>query len=201
MLTQKAKLVTQKISEVCDEGCKPMYKSVQKLTSLLFIAIFLVSCASTNVWVDAGILIGDRNIAFVGFDIKEVKTGSYSRIIDNQITDGLKIYFLKNGFKVVERNQINKIAKEMNFQMSGFTDESTIGHIGKVANADYIIFGSGIYSINGNSPFIKNLNVKMLHVESGRTVLVSTYRGTGIHLGLSIEKIGDRIDREFRKLK
>ena len=58
--------------------------------------ILLSSCATTKVWVDKDQIKENESVAFIGFDIKNVLTGQYSNSIDNQVSDGLSIFFLEN---------------------------------------------------------------------------------------------------------
>lgn len=64
---------------------------------------------------------------------------------------------------VVERNQIEKAAKEAGLGMSGFVDESTAAKVGKLAGAKKVIVGSYL-DVEGKVI----LNARMVDVETGK---------------------------------
>jgi hypothetical protein len=81
--------------------------------------------------------------------------------------DGL-LLFIENAFvntrrvKVVERNNIESIVEEYEFQRTAMTEESTAVEIGKLANAELIV--TGAVTFVGESYY---LNIKLIDVESG----------------------------------
>jgi hypothetical protein len=161
----------------------------------------LLSCQTTQAWFEDGINPKGHSVAFIGFDIRNYENNKYSKELDVQISDGLTIYLLKNEFRVIERKKLDKIVREQQIQLSGIVDEETAVQIGRLASADYLIIGSGSFSISGRSPFIKQLNVKMIDVETGNTSMMSTYHGVAIHLGPSIDFIGKEIMKAGKVLK
>ena len=101
-----------------------------------------------------------RRVAVVSL---ETMTGA----VDDETVDGL-LLFIENAFvntrrvKVVERNNIESIVEEFEFQRTSMTEESTAVEIGKLANAELIV--TGAVTFVGESYY---LNIKLIDVESG----------------------------------
>ncbi|MEW6041972.1 MAG: CsgG/HfaB family protein, partial [Elusimicrobiota bacterium] len=70
------------------------------------------------------------------------------------------------GFVIVEREKITSILREQKFQLTGATDPSTVKRIGKLLNADIIVFGS-----IAQFGKVTIINVKMVDVEKGNIVV------------------------------
>ena len=105
----------------------------------------------------------NKKVAVVGVD-------SLHSSISKETVEGL-LLFLENSFvnsgkvRVIDRQNIQKITEEYQFQSTSLTDEDTAVEIGKLANADYIV--TGALSKVGEQYY---LNVKMIDVESGEIV-------------------------------
>ena len=118
--------------------------------------------------VDQGITarIQGRRIAVVGID-------SMTGKISEDTRKGL-VLFVENSFvntgrvKVVDRNSIEKIIEEYNFQAGGLTDEQTAVEIGKLAGAEIIVTGS-ISAVGSNY----YLQLRLIDVETAEVVASS----------------------------
>ena len=51
-----------------------------------------------------------------------------------------ELYLLKNGIDVIERNKIKRLLEEQKFNAAGLTNSETINKIGKLLEADAILF-------------------------------------------------------------
>ncbi|MPM36478.1 hypothetical protein SDC9_83076 [bioreactor metagenome] len=71
-----------------------------------------------------------------------------------------------SGLDVVERSQIEAIAKEQKLQMSGLVDESSAVRVGKILGANYIVVG-GVNSLGG----VFVLTSRIVDVERSTSIL------------------------------
>jgi PBP1b-binding outer membrane lipoprotein LpoB len=107
--------------------------------------------------------IQDRKLAVVGIS-------SGTKNVDAETAGGVKV-FIENAFvnvgkvRVVDRQNIDKIVKEYEFQQSDLTDEATAVKIGKLSGADIIVIGSISYV--GSKYY---LNIKLIAVETGEII-------------------------------
>ena len=87
--------------------------------------------------------------------------------------------------QLVERNEMDNILKEQDFQASGCTDASCAVEIGKMLNVQYMISGS-----IGKLGSTYTIDIKMFSVESGQNAnaIGQTYRGDIDGLIEEIEK-------------
>ncbi|MEA3287924.1 MAG: CsgG/HfaB family protein [Candidatus Marinimicrobia bacterium] len=87
--------------------------------------------------------------------------------------------------QLVERNEMDNILKEQDFQSSGCTDASCAVEIGKMLNVEYMISGS-----IGKLGSTYTIDIKMFSVESGENAnaIGQTYRGDIDGLIEEIEK-------------
>ena len=98
-----------------------------------------------------------------------------------------------NRFNMIEREEIEAIVKEHQFNMTGLVDLSTAVQLGKLAGAQFLIKGSvvglstKISGVNASAPqagagfnkytVIANVTLRFIDVETGRIVLAAS--GTG----------------------
>jgi hypothetical protein len=87
--------------------------------------------------------------------------------ISNYVIDELPNYILNNpeGPRIIDRQRIDVLQKELKFQMSGDVDDESMQAIGKMLGAQYIITGS-IHDINN----ILRLNVKIITVKTAEII-------------------------------
>jgi len=67
-----------------------------------------------------------------------IEKESYGIAVASMMVTGLT---KTENIKVVEREQIQKAVKELEFQTSGFTDPSKTKELGQILNADFLIYG------------------------------------------------------------
>lgn len=90
----------------------------------------------------------------------------------NLLADNFGMEFLKKGFDLIERNQIQKALTESKFQASGLTNDGERSQLGKVLNVQAIVVV--------NVPELGNnisMTAKLMEVETGSLLWVGS--GTG----------------------
>jgi len=108
----------------------------------------------------------EKNIAILNFQAKNTKI-EYASIIQDKISSE----FVSIGeYKVIERNKINNILQEQEFQLTGITDTKNAVQIGKLLNAQYLLDGSlsqldEIYFL-----IINIINVETGEIEKSRNI-------------------------------
>lgn len=162
---------------------------------LLFIlCLHIVSCGTMNSWASTELEEQKQGkVAFLGVDVREILSNKYSENIDKQFSDSLQLYFLKAGYSVIERNRVDKLLSEIEFQNSSATASDDPVEVGKILNVTYVVYGTANYDITGGSPFIKQCTLKMTKVETGETVLISNWEGAGLHVGQVSKRMGNDI--------
>ena len=75
-------------------------------------------------------------------------------------------------FKLVEREKIDAVFKELALQKTGVIDEKTAVKIGKLLGTKYILLGSFIL----NQSIIKT-DIRVVTVETGETILIAHSMG------------------------
>jgi len=117
--------------------------------SLVFLAVFLIigtkAHTQTVSYADAinriafaieDKLTGNAPVAIIKFD-------SSSQRFSNRIINDLTETLIKDGKKVVDRQNLDLILKEQNFQLSGYVSDESAVSIGHMLGAQSIIIGSG----------------------------------------------------------
>lgn len=108
---------------------------------------------------------------------EEAKKDSLGKIISEILTTS---FVNSQSFKIIEREQLQKVLKEFKLSQSGIIDTSYAKKIGKITGADAIITGSVIKI--GSS---LRLDARIIDVESG--IILTAEKCTG---KLDIESIG-----------
>lgn len=108
-------------------------------------------------------LVQDRKLAVLG-----ISSGTQN--VDQETAGGVSV-FIENAFvnvgkvRVIDRQNIEKLLQEHEFQASDLVDEAKAVEIGKLSGADIIVVGSISYV--GKKYF---LNIKLISVESGEII-------------------------------
>ncbi len=108
-------------------------------------------------------MIQDKKLAVMG-----INRGTKN--VNEETASGVMV-FIENAFvnvgkvRVVDRQNIAKIVKEYEFQLSDLADESTAVEIGKLSGADIIVIGSISYV--GDMYY---LNIKLVSVETAEII-------------------------------
>ena len=99
-------------------------------------------------------LNGNAPIAIIKFD-------SSSERFSNRIINDLTETLINDGVIVVDRQNLEKVLAEQNFQLSGYVSDESVVRIGQMLGAQFIIIGSG-----ENMTDYYHVQIKMLHVET-----------------------------------
>lgn len=79
-----------------------------------------------------------KSIAVLSFT-REPKYATFDTLLQNLVFED---FFLTGRVILVERENIDKVLKEQNFQISGNVDDNTAKKIGNVIGVDYVCYGS-----------------------------------------------------------
>lgn len=92
---------------------------------------------------------------------------------NDKISDLLTHEFLRLGYDVVERTEIEKLIKEQKLGASGFVDPDQAVAIGKLAGADSIVIGSGALEEKTRDE-LKYFTVKIIDLKTGSVAVTAT---------------------------
>ena len=109
--------------------------------------------------------------------------------------EALSFELLSQGFKIVERSQLNRVLKELNFSRSAYADPTTISQLGRQLSVKEVIIGTW----RGSYP-LSELNVRVVDVETGNVIWAAKSR---VDISLSDQRLGleascKKIAAEFR---
>lgn len=89
-----------------------------------------------------------------------------------KISDLLIHEFLKLGFDVVERSDIERLVKEQKLSVSGFIDPKEAVAIGKLTGADTIVLGTGELDPNDKDK-LTYLVIKVISLKTGSVIITA----------------------------
>jgi hypothetical protein len=89
-----------------------------------------------------------------------------------RISDLLTHEFLKLGFDVVERSEIDRIVKEQKFSFSGFIEPKEAVAMGKLSGADTIVIGS-LQMDEKDKELLKYFIVKIISLKTGSVMITA----------------------------
>ncbi|HNR89013.1 MAG TPA: CsgG/HfaB family protein [Spirochaetota bacterium] len=107
------------------------------------------------------------------FNLKLQNRGSYST--GDRVSDLLMHEFLKLGYDVVERTEIERLVKEQKLSVSGFIDPREAVAIGKLSGADTIVTGTG-HLVSRDSDVLSYLVIKVISLRSGSVIMTANLR-------------------------
>jgi hypothetical protein len=87
------------------------------------------------------------------------------------IANELEYIMVNNGFTIIDRNQLDRIRHEQNFQLSGEVDDETAISIGKIVGANIIMTGS----VTG-SDSTRRLRLRALNTQTAQVMAVASER-------------------------
>lgn len=140
---------------------------MKRLTLLFFCFALLSGCRSS---VD---IVISRHVDPDG--IKRIAIFKMDRLSyreNDKISDLLIHEFLRLGYDVVERTEIEKLIKEQKLGASGFVDPDQAVAIGKMAGADSIVIGSGALEEKTRDE-LKYFTVKIIDLKTGSVVVTA----------------------------
>lgn len=109
-------------------------------------------------------IIFKKNIAIA--DFKNESITAKKNMIGEAINNLLSTKFSHSTiFNLIERKNLDEVLKEQELQLSGLTDSESVVEVGKLLNADVILFGS-ITEAAGQF----NITAKLIDVETGKTI-------------------------------
>ncbi|AFM11635.1 CsgG/HfaB family protein [Turneriella parva] len=94
---------------------------------------------------------------------------------NDKISDLLIHEFLRLGYDVVERTELERLVKEQKLGASGFVDPNKAVEIGKLAGADSIVIGSGALA-EKEKDVLKYFVIKIVDLKSGSVVVTASLR-------------------------
>jgi hypothetical protein len=83
----------------------------------------------------------------------------------NYMIGELEFIWLAEGYKICDRNELDLLRREHNFQMSGEADDSTIVGIGKFLGADFIVTGR----VDGYNN-LRRLRIRVLNTQTAQLI-------------------------------
>ena len=115
------------------------------LKAFVFIVMCLMVCCGSFVSEAA-----QKKVAVMPF---EHVSGSHERKVAEIITDQVTVALVNSGsYTVLERTQLEKAIKEINFQNSGVVDQSQIIELGKMTGTDYTVVGKVLLAVVVDNP-------------------------------------------------
>lgn len=147
---------------------------MKKLIGILLVISFFYGCSElTKVMKKSSEISVSPNYHFnkykriTVFPFNTTKPERYNLTISDQ----LSICFMKLGYTVVERTQLQALLKELNIEVSGFMKQSDIIRIGKLLQIDAIIMGSLEYDNSGGYWWLRSGSMRMIDVTTGELVM------------------------------
>jgi TolB-like protein len=190
-----------------------MWKDHVFIICLIFLGILSVSCITNNTSGQSNIstevdsvinnavddIIGrihkDKKIAFFNTSTEDPILTAY--IIEEMAV----LLFNKGGFTVVERENLESIDLEHNFQMSGVVSDEDIISIMEKSPAEIVVS----CSIDGNNA-LRRLRIRALDVRTAEALSLNSYRigyvqDSGIIASDSSRNIGNNLEIMFNRIK
>lgn len=135
--------------------------------AILFIALGMLRCKSAMDIVISRHADPDdiRRIAIFKMDRLSYRE-------NDKVSDLLTHEFLRLGFDVVERTELERLVKEQKLSMSGLIDPNQAVAIGKLAGADSIVMGSGALE-DRQHDVLKYFTIKIIDLKSGSVVVTA----------------------------
>ncbi len=182
-----------------------MNKRYGMIAVLLLLVFMLAGCGGVQLQVAPKEKLSGsiKTIAIMKFaDARQDKEkGAYdnpSMIIQEKMISGL----VNQGiFRVIERQQLEKILAEQKLQMSGMIDNNSAVEIGKMLGADGIMVGS--ITEYGRTIYPKarlTVNVRVIEVKTGLVKWATEIKGRKANYAYPVELLKDIIDETVTKL-
>ncbi len=141
-----------------------------RIKAILLLAAFLLSlqCASGVSVVISRHENPDEIRRIAIFKIEH--TGRYRYRAGEWLSDLLIHEFLRLGYDVVERAQVDHLIKEQKLSVSGFINPKEAVAIGKLAGADTIVIGN-IQLDEKDSEVLQHMIIKIISLKSGSVII------------------------------
>ncbi len=132
---------------------------------------------------------GQKTVAILPFDNYSV--GKYQQelgMLSRALSEFMVLDFMKLGnMKVVERDKIEFILKELELQKSGAVDQSTASKVGKIVGAQYMVFGS-ITQLDDKTAAMM---ARVVKVETSEIVASADIQGKPEYLKMQKDLVAD----------
>ncbi|MDD5491066.1 MAG: CsgG/HfaB family protein [bacterium] len=182
-----------------------MTRDYTKILSLACFVVMLAGCGGVQLQVmpKEKLSASIKTIAILEFaDVRQAKEkeahDNPAPIIQEKIISAL----VNQGmFRVIERQQLEKIIAEQKLQMSGLIDNSSAVEIGKILGADGIMVGS--ITEYGRTIYPKarlTVNVRVIEVKTGLIKWATEIKGRKANYAYPIELLKDIIDETVAKI-
>jgi curli biogenesis system outer membrane secretion channel CsgG len=195
-----------------------MKPSLRILCGGLILAVFfLAGCAANsvvkgNIYKSANVEFKDASFAILPFtSASEGKTYTSRVATDgNAIADIISIQMLSKGYKVLERDKIDKIFKETALDQSGLVADSlspnrTDVNVGRMLGVKYVMTGSVIqyeYEYAHSSwQLALGVTARIIDVETSKIVLIVTASKQGNNLAEALNDISMAISGSLKEDK
>jgi curli biogenesis system outer membrane secretion channel CsgG len=144
-----------------------------------------------------------KTLAIMEFgDVRQAKEkSSYdnpAKIIQEKIITGLAS---QGTFKIIEREQLDKILAEQRLQAAGLIDNASAVELGKMLGADGIMIGT--ITEYGRTIYPKarlTINVRVVDVKTGSVKWATEIKGRKANYAYPVELLKDIIDETVAKL-
>lgn len=182
-----------------------MNKRYGVIVVLLFLIAMLAGCGGVQLQVaPKEKLSGNiKTIAIMEFaDVRQAKEkedyDNPSMIIQEKMISSL----VNQGFfRVIDRQQLEKVIAEQKLQMSGIVDNNSAVEIGKILGADGIMVGSITEYGRTIYPKVRlTVNVRVIEVKTGLVKWATEIKGRKANYAYPIELLKDIIDETVAKV-
>ncbi|NOX36689.1 MAG: hypothetical protein GXO78_04050 [Calditrichaeota bacterium] len=191
-----------------------MKKNVPFLLIILLI-IIIFGCSPPPTLVKGNIFRVSEKMNFDGavFAVLPFKSASQGKTFTNRVsTDGnaisdiLTLQLLSAGYKVIEREKLNRILQESALSLSGLvTEGNKLTDVGQKIGANYIIYGSVIqydHQLSKNRWIVAiGVTARFIEVKTGNLVLVCTASSQGQTLAEALAGISMAIVSAMKEEK
>jgi TolB-like protein len=159
------------------------------------IAIFLLFCFCSVA--NAG---SQRTLAVMYFENNSLTNKQDMDPLQKGLTDMLITELSKlEQFRVVERNELQRVLKEMELGQSGLVEESSVQEVGRLLGAQNLLLGSYMFMLDGQL----RIDVRIVEVETGLTVKAEQETGKAkiLHklVNKLVVKIADNLEVSLTK--
>jgi len=161
--------------------------------ALVSIALMVAGCSTGESYVQQGYNFNSLNKVAV-VDVQSCEMGEAGK---NQIADFFVMEFLKKGYAPVERNQVQQLLREQQFQASDVTTIEGAARAGKVLNVPAVVivnvpeFGENV-SITAKLVNVEDASILWMGSGQGSTgKTLATIAGAAIGAGVGVAASGD----------
>ncbi|WP_300668464.1 CsgG/HfaB family protein [Desulfoluna sp.] len=157
-----------------------MKKSIVSLAALLLLTGCAILQPSQNVELSPQLSeLEHDHFAILPFaDKRSAARDNFSFNVSEVVTDAFEAAFMKSGYTIVERSDIERVLREMEFTYMGHADDTKLKEIGQKTHAHVIILGrvrdfkkAKYERVKGKMKAIScttiSYSVKAIHIETG----------------------------------